>query len=48
MNAKSLCWSLSAVMVGLLASATLGAQTVDDTGSKWSLELAMRQWLRRW
>jgi hypothetical protein len=43
MNAKSLCWCLLALTVAFLASPNLGAQTADDTGSKWKLEQAMRE-----
>jgi hypothetical protein len=43
MNPKSLCWCSLALTVGFLASSNLGAQTGDDTGSKWRLEQAMRQ-----
>ena len=43
MNVKSLCRCVLALTISFLAAPKLEAQTVDDTGSKWKLEQAVRE-----
>ena len=42
MNATLICWCCLVILISSIFPAKVPAQTVEDTGSKWRLELQMR------